>query len=87
MKLTLGFFGACALACWTFPHPAAGAEILLVHGHIYTGNPRAKWAAAIAVADDRVAAVGSDAAILNRRKAWNRRTPAATAVCESNTPT
>jgi predicted amidohydrolase YtcJ len=69
MKLTLGFFGACALACWTFPHPAAGAEILLVHGHIYTGNPRAKWAAAIAVADGRVAAVGSDAAILNRRKA------------------
>jgi predicted amidohydrolase YtcJ len=69
MKLTLGFFSACALACLTFAHPAAGAEILLVHGHIYTGNPRAKWATAVAVADERVAAVGSDAAILNRRKA------------------
>jgi predicted amidohydrolase YtcJ len=69
MKLTLGFFSACALACLTFPHTAAGAEILLVHGHIYTGNPRAKWATAVAVADDRLAAVGSDAAILNRRKA------------------
>ncbi|MEA3108713.1 MAG: hypothetical protein QOI88_3318 [Gammaproteobacteria bacterium] len=69
MKLTLGFFSACALACLIFAHPAAGAEILLVHGHIYTGNPRAKWATAVAVADERVAAVGSDAAILNRRKA------------------
>jgi hypothetical protein len=69
MKLTLGFFSACALACLTFAHPAAGAEILLVHGHVYTGNPRAKWATAVAVADDRVAAVGRDAAILNRRKA------------------
>jgi predicted amidohydrolase YtcJ len=69
MKLMLGFFSACALACLTFPHLAAGAEILLVHGHIYTGNPRAKWATAVAVADDRLTAVGSDAAILNRRKA------------------
>jgi len=22
MKMTLGFFGACALACWTFPYAA-----------------------------------------------------------------
>ncbi len=39
MKFTLGFFGACALACWTLPCPAAGAAILLIHGHVYTGNP------------------------------------------------
>jgi predicted amidohydrolase YtcJ len=69
MKMTLGFFGACALACWTFPNPAAGADILLVHGHVYTGNPRARWAAAVAVEDARIAAVGTDAAILKRRKA------------------
>jgi predicted amidohydrolase YtcJ len=68
MKSMLGFISACALACWTFPQRAAGAEILLVHGHIYTGNPHSKWATAVAVADQRVAAVGSDAAILNRRK-------------------
>src|SRR3981189_2824362 len=69
MKLTLGFFGACALACWTFPYAAAGADILLVRGHVYTGNPRARWAAAVAVEDARIAAVGTDAAILKRRKA------------------
>jgi predicted amidohydrolase YtcJ len=69
MKMTLGFFGACALACWTFPHRAAGADILLVHGHVYTGNPRAQWASAVAVEDARIAAVGTDAAILKRRNA------------------
>jgi len=69
MKMTLGLFGACALACWTPPDTAASAEILLVHGHVYTGNPRAKWAAAMAVEDARIAAVGTDAAILKRRKA------------------
>jgi predicted amidohydrolase YtcJ len=69
MKMTLGFFGACALACWIFPYPAVGADILLVHGHVYTGNPRARWAAAVAVEDARIAAVGTDAAILKRRKA------------------
>jgi predicted amidohydrolase YtcJ len=69
MKMTLGFFGACALASWTLPYRAAGADILLVHGHVYTGNPRARWAAAVAVEDTRIAAVGTDAAILKRRKA------------------
>jgi predicted amidohydrolase YtcJ len=69
MKMTLGFFGACVLACWTFSYAAAGADILLVHGHVYTGNPRARWAAAVAVEDARIAAVGTDAAILKRRKA------------------
>src|SRR6266404_4697965 len=69
MKMTLGFFGAGALACWTAASAAAGADILLVHGHVYTGNPRARWAAAVAVEDARIAAVGTDAAILKRRKA------------------
>jgi predicted amidohydrolase YtcJ len=69
MKMTLGFLGACALACLTFPYAAAGADTLLVHGHVYTGNPHARWASAVAVEDARIAAVGTDAAILKRRKA------------------
>jgi predicted amidohydrolase YtcJ len=69
MKMTLGLFGTCALACWSLPYPAVGADVLLVHGHIYTGNPHARWAAAVAVEDARIAAVGTDAAILKRRKA------------------
>ena len=69
MKMTLGLFGTCALACWSLPYPAVAADVLLVHGHIYTGNPRARWAEAVAVEDARIAAVGTDAAILKRRKA------------------
>jgi len=69
MKMTLGFFGAGALACWTVASAAAGADLLLIHGHVYTGNPRAEWAAALAVEDARIAAVGTDAAILKRRNA------------------
>jgi hypothetical protein len=69
MKLKLGFFGACALACGCLAYPAAGADILLVHGHVYTGNPGGRWAAAVAVENERIAAVGSDDAILKRRKA------------------
>src|SRR3984893_11402280 len=69
MKMTLGFLGVCALTCLTFPYAAAGADILLVHGRVDTGNPRARWAAAVAVEDARIAAVGTDADILKRRKA------------------
>ena len=44
------------------------AETLLVDAHVYTGNPRASWATAVAIADGRITAVGSDAQILKRRR-------------------
>ena len=31
-----------------------------MHGHIYTGNPQAPWAEALAVRDSRIAAIGTD---------------------------
>jgi predicted amidohydrolase YtcJ len=46
---------------------ARASDTLLVHGHIYTGNAQAPWAAAVAIKDGRIEAVGSDAEILKRR--------------------
>src|SRR5271156_225177 len=46
---------------------ALASDILLIHGHIYTGNPKAPWAAALAVGGARIEAVGTDAAILKLR--------------------
>jgi predicted amidohydrolase YtcJ len=41
--------------------------MLLVHGHIYTGDAHAPWASAIAVKGERIEAIGSDAEILKHR--------------------
>jgi predicted amidohydrolase YtcJ len=51
---------------------ALAGETLLIHGHIYTGNAREPWAAALAVKDARIEAVGSDAQILKHRTAHAR---------------
>jgi predicted amidohydrolase YtcJ len=45
--------------------PVAAADTLLVHGHIYTGNPKSPWAESLLVQGERIAAVGTDKA-LNR---------------------
>jgi hypothetical protein len=42
---------------------ALAADTVLVHGHIYTGNPAAPWATALAVAGARISAVGSDSTV------------------------
>jgi len=44
------------------------AETLLIHAHIYTGNPKTPWAAALAVSGARIEAIGSNAAILKLRR-------------------
>ncbi len=45
------------------------SDTILIHGHIYTGNPKALWAQALAVTGTRIDAVGTDAEILSRRAA------------------
>ncbi len=59
----LGFFwaGACL-------EPVAASELLLIHGHIYTGNTRAPWAQTIAIANSRIAAIGNDARLAKHRR-------------------
>jgi hypothetical protein len=36
------------------PIPAHGSDTLLIHGHIYTGNPKAPWAQALAITGTRI---------------------------------
>lgn len=60
----------CAGACAVLLAASAAAhtgDTLLLHGHIYTGNSQQPWAAALAVHDGRISAVGSDSDILKRR--------------------
>ena len=46
-----------------------GSDTVLIHGHIYTGNPKAPWAQALAISGSRIDAVGTDGEILSRRSA------------------
>jgi predicted amidohydrolase YtcJ len=62
--------GLCViLAAAALSGTASGSDTLLVHGHIYTGNPKAPSAQALAITGTRIDAVGSDEEILARRQA------------------
>jgi predicted amidohydrolase YtcJ len=67
MKLTVLTLGLLVILLAT-PR-AHAAETVLVHGHIYTGNPKAPWAAALAVSGGRIEAVGTEAAVSSHRTA------------------
>ncbi len=45
------------------------SDTILIHGHIYTGNPKARWAQALAITGTRIDAVGTDQEILSRKSA------------------
>jgi predicted amidohydrolase YtcJ len=63
------FAALCATVAALFFQPALlGADTLLVHGHIYTGNPKAPWAQALAITGTRIDAVGTDQEILLQRQ-------------------
>ena len=49
--------------------PLFATDTILIHGHIYTGNPKAPWAQALAITGIRIDAVGSDSEILSRKSA------------------
>ena len=46
---------------------AAADDVLLLHGHVYTGNARMPWAEAIAVHQGRITAIGTDRAVARVR--------------------
>jgi predicted amidohydrolase YtcJ len=60
--------GLCFIWVGACLEPVAASELLLIHGHIYTGNARAPWAQALAIADSRIAAIGSDAQLAKHRR-------------------
>jgi predicted amidohydrolase YtcJ len=45
------------------------SDTVLIHGHIYTGNPKARWAQALAITGTRIDAVGTNQEILSRKSA------------------
>jgi predicted amidohydrolase YtcJ len=60
--------GACAffIGC-AWQGAAIASDTILINGHVYTGDPRAPWASAIAIKDGRIEAVGSDGDFLKNR--------------------
>jgi len=48
------------------------ADIIVVHGHVYTENPKQPWAQAVAIYRGKIVAVGDDPEI-ERRRAWAQK--------------
>jgi predicted amidohydrolase YtcJ len=67
MKLIRRLAVCAMLIALSGQSPAFAGDTLFIHGHIYTGNEQAPWATALAVSGVRIAAVGSDAAVLKHR--------------------
>ncbi len=59
--------GVCLAAIFLSGAALYGSDTVLVHGHIYTGNPKAPWAQALAITGTRIDAVGTDQEILSRK--------------------
>jgi predicted amidohydrolase YtcJ len=65
--------GACAvLLAFGWPGAATASDILLIHGHIYTGGPHAAWAEALAISGTRIEAIGGDEQVLKHRSSHSR---------------
>jgi predicted amidohydrolase YtcJ len=58
----------CALVATLIPARTFASDTLLIHGHIYTGNPKAPWAQALVISGTRIDAVGTDEEILARKQ-------------------
>ncbi len=68
MSARRGIVSLCAAVASLLPPALLASDVVLVHGHIYTGNPKAPWAQALAVSGTRIDAVGTDQEILNRKR-------------------
>jgi len=69
MRIGQQFVAVCvALATLFLPASLHASDLLLVHGHIYTGNPKSPWAQALAITGTRIDSVGTDDEILARRQ-------------------
>jgi predicted amidohydrolase YtcJ len=69
MEMTMRrlFVSCCAALVMFVPSCLLASDTLLIHGHIYTGNPKAPWAQALAITGSRIDATGTDQEILTRR--------------------
>ncbi|MGC2032987.1 MAG: amidohydrolase [Steroidobacteraceae bacterium] len=60
-------FAVAAAAAAAAQAAASASDLLLLHGHIYTGAPQSPWAEALSVTGSRIDAVGTDAQVSARR--------------------
>ena len=72
MRLRKAVARFCATIAILLPATLFSSDTLLIHGHIYTGNPKARWAQALAISGTRIDAVGTDAEILTRKQALTK---------------
>ncbi len=69
MSMRRSLVTLCAAFALIFPQALLAGDVLLVHGHIYTGNAKAPWAQALAISGTRIDAVGTDQEVLARKHA------------------
>ncbi len=69
MNIRRSLVSLCAAVAMMFPQALLAGDVLLVHGHIYTGNVKAPWAQALAISGTRIDAVGTDQEVLTRKHA------------------
>ena len=58
----------CAAVFGVFSSTVLASDTLLIHGHIYTGNPKAPWAQALAISGTRIDAVAADQEVLAHKQ-------------------
>ena len=54
----------CAAVAIIIPAAVLASDTILVHGHIYTGNPKTPWVQALAISGTRIDAIGTDQEVL-----------------------
>jgi hypothetical protein len=57
------------LAAWMFGQALFASSTILIHGRVYTGNPKALWAEAVAITGTKIDAVGTNGEIEKHRTA------------------
>ena len=64
MLVRRSFVIFCAAVAVLSAVSVLASDTILVHGHIYTGNPKAPWVQALAISGTRIEAAGTDQEIL-----------------------
>ncbi|HUF77336.1 MAG TPA: hypothetical protein VMR44_00325, partial [Thermoanaerobaculia bacterium] len=68
----MSVLGAVVTCCLAAAAPSPGADLILTGGRVWTGDPERPWAEALAVAGERIVAVGGPAAVMAHRRAATR---------------
>lgn len=72
MNIRRSSVNLCAAIALALPVTLLASDTVLIHGHIYTGNPKAPWAQALAISGTRIDAVGTDQEILGHKQAQTK---------------